>query len=296
MEVYNDKGKPVIRWIAAILLGVLFLILSVLAGMNQMGGMDNPILQLFVGARTAGATVFWKLITLLADTWVLTVFCACLIVFPVRFKLGIPVTAATFAAGLLHALIKAIVGRPRPETIYWLAGVGTSSFPSGHANASVVFYLLLMTILRRYFIIKGSKITGMAITVIAPAIVALVGISRMYLGVHYFSDVIGGWILGSILLIVFITLYDYVWPAKWRITYQPPAWKDPLRKKPEWRHPVPEELDKSDMVEFPKVLKPWRQPTIYDHDERPEDDPTPKKKNEKYTDAEEFIPLDDGRP
>jgi undecaprenyl-diphosphatase len=291
MEVYREKGLPVMRWVAAIVMGVFFITLSVLAGMNQLDGLDQPIYGLFVTDRTAGGIVFMKLMTVWADTWIIAVFCLALVVLNVRLKLGFPVVGATLISVLFRILLKLLVDRPRPDQSLWMVGVSDSSFPSGHACVSVVFYLFLMTILRRHLIIGGHRMAANVISVVLPLLVVLIGLSRIYLGVHYPTDVVGGWLLGGILLIAFITLYDYVWPPQYRVTYEPPAWKDPLRKGRKWKHPQTREDLNVELVEFPKTRGPWRHPRVAKKGEEKEEPASDNENN--YAESEEFIPPDD---
>ena len=88
----------------------------------------------------------------------------------------------------------------------------SSSYPSGHSMVSIVFYGIIMYyIYDSLFFKKKAKI--ILISIISFLLV-LIGLSRMVLGVHYFTDVIGGFALGTIILSTFIILYK----AKIRIT------------------------------------------------------------------------------
>ena len=102
--------------------------------------------------------------------------------------IGIALVGAT----LLSAGLKQWLHRPRPELVPHLARVTSLSFPSGHAMVSSAVYLTLAIMLgeaqpalRRYFV------------ALAVALVVLIGCTRIYLGVHWPSDVLAGWSLGS---------------------------------------------------------------------------------------------------
>ena len=88
--------------------------------------------------------------------------------------------------------IKAAVDRPRPAGA--LAGYSGSSFPSGHAAYSILYVWLAVTIVLR---LRAGMARGAAVIVAGIALTALVGLSRVYLGVHYLSDVSAGWALGA---------------------------------------------------------------------------------------------------
>ena len=90
-------------------------------------------------------------------------------------------------------LMKALIGRPRPELMRHLVDVRSASFPSGHASTAAFVYLTFAA-----FLVRSLGAPALRAYVVAAALVltALAGVSRVYLGVHYPSDVLGGWLLG----------------------------------------------------------------------------------------------------
>ena len=104
---------------------------------------------------------------------------------------------ALFSGGILMALIKIIIKRPRPELPFPVYQEFSFSFPSGHATASIILYGFIA-----YFIWQNSSSNKIRLVsaVSALLVILLIGFSRTYLGVHYFSDVIAGYILGTLCL------------------------------------------------------------------------------------------------
>ena len=109
--------------------------------------------------------------------------------------------AVWFGASVLIAqgtaeAIKAAAARPRPELVTHFDLVYSSSFPSGHAMMSPVVYLTLAGATAARLTTRRGKL---AIISAAIGLVAAIGVSRIYLGVHWPTDVLGGWILGCFL-------------------------------------------------------------------------------------------------
>lgn len=100
------------------------------------------------------------------------------------------VAGATFT---LNSLLKFLIQRDRPETADFLA-VHSFSFPSGHASSTVVIFGLVAIILWQLLPRMWAKVAVGSITLLT----VLVGVSRVYLGAHYPSDVLAGWVVGSI--------------------------------------------------------------------------------------------------
>ena len=101
---------------------------------------------------------------------------------------------AVFSGIAVSDLLKFAFGRPRPDFISAAARVFTTSFPSGHATLSAITYLTIAGLLAES---KSSARVGMYFIVLAALLTILIGISRVYLGVHYPTDVLGGWCVGA---------------------------------------------------------------------------------------------------
>jgi undecaprenyl-diphosphatase len=109
------------------------------------------------------------------------------------------VIVAVSGGAILSAILKHFFERPRPELVPHLVRVSSASFPSGHAMNSAVVYLTLGTLLA-----KSERTAAVRIYLMGAAILLtiLVGFSRVYLGVHWPTDVVAGWCVGSIWALV----------------------------------------------------------------------------------------------
>ncbi len=110
---------------------------------------------------------------------------------------GIAVLVATFSRPLLEFTIKILVDRDRPDFERLVAGNGPS-FPTGHVMAAVALWGLLPLVVSLY---TRRRVVWWASVAIAGVLVAGIGASRVYLGVHWFSDVVGGLIVGAFFLL-----------------------------------------------------------------------------------------------
>ena len=104
--------------------------------------------------------------------------------------------------------MKVIVERARPDGAEALATAGGYAFPSGHSATAVALYGALALIVARH----GDARARRAAIAAAVALSVLVGVTRVYLGVHYPTDVLAGWLLGGAVLAV-----------AWRLAVTPPA-------------------------------------------------------------------------
>ena len=104
------------------------------------------------------------------------------------------VLASIAGAATLSFVIKGVIERPRPELTLHSMEVYTSSFPSGHATGAAATYLTLGALLARFQRRRRLKAYLLTLAVI---LTVMIGLSRLYLGVHWPSDVLAGWTLGS---------------------------------------------------------------------------------------------------
>jgi undecaprenyl-diphosphatase len=100
---------------------------------------------------------------------------------------------ATLGGELINMALKQLFERPRPDLAFRLTEVNSPSFPSGHAMDSAVIYLTLAALLARLVKPLALKLYFLGLAVV---LTVLVGLSRIYLGVHYPSDVLAGWTAG----------------------------------------------------------------------------------------------------
>jgi len=226
MEVYNKRKTPIMRWLIAFILLLLFgAVLFMIKDGYAPYLVDDPVCKFLFSMRAAWLTGFFKGVTFIANPKTLTVLCLILLVFPkTTLRFGIPVSIVTGLGTLAHNGLKDLIMRDRPDEALWLIKAGGYSFPSGHANASLLFFLFLAFLLAR--VLKRNKHDDIShlMYIVFIIIIFLIGVSRVYLGVHYPTDIIGGWCLGGVLLVLFISLYDALYPLKYHLGIQVSEW------------------------------------------------------------------------
>jgi undecaprenyl-diphosphatase len=102
--------------------------------------------------------------------------------------------ASVSSGALLMSVLKQVFARTRPDLVEHSARVFTESFPSGHATLSAITYLTLGALLARVQARRALKAYSLGVAI---TLTALVGVSRVYLGVHWPTDVLAGWCLGA---------------------------------------------------------------------------------------------------
>lgn len=117
-------------------------------------------------------------------------------------KIGLSIISNIVIIIVLNQLLKRILQRPRPTEFRIVEETGYS-FPSGHSMVSMAFYGYLIYLIYKYVDNRKIKIPLMIFLIL---LIPIIGLSRIYLGVHYTSDVLGGFLLGTVYLILFINI------------------------------------------------------------------------------------------
>lgn len=191
------------KWII-LFLSVLLILLTILVKLNLTSSVDSFFYNLITANMNDYITRIFKVITFLGSTKFITFLC---VIFLVGFAIlkkcqGILISSVMIISTMSNKLVKLLIRRERPEVLK-LVVQGGFSYPSGHTMAAVSMYGILIYIVLKSNLNKKLKII---LSILLGMIPILVGISRVYLGVHYVTDVLGGGILSSILLLI-ITYY-----------------------------------------------------------------------------------------
>ena len=110
-----------------------------------------------------------------------------------RYRTSLFVLSSIVGGWILNAVLKNLFHRPRPSVVPHLTETMSTSFPSGHAMLSAITYLTLGALLAQFAEHRRVKVYLLTVALVLSV---LVGCTRVYLGVHYPTDVLGGWVAG----------------------------------------------------------------------------------------------------
>jgi undecaprenyl-diphosphatase len=164
---------------------------------GDVSAADRAILFAVARARTPWLTIAAIDVTALGSITLVVLFSAftLVVLLVLRDRLGaLQMLAASVGAGILTLVTKDIIERTRPEVAQQLIAVSGFSYPSGHSLSTSALYLTIAIIAGRYVQHLGARV---AIFIAVSAVVIMVGASRVYLGVHYATDVVSGISLGA---------------------------------------------------------------------------------------------------
>ena len=184
-----------------VILSICFILILTLILNGNISNFDNSIYSLISNMISNNMTSFMKIITFLGSAYTIVTITILFILFGKDKKYFSINLISIF---LLNQLLKRIIQRPRPVDINIINENGYS-FPSGHSMISMAVYGFLI-----YYIYKNmnNKRLKWILILLLSILILLIGFSRIYLGVHYASDVLGGFILSLIWLIIFILIID----------------------------------------------------------------------------------------
>lgn len=184
-------------------LSVLFIVLAVLVSFGKMQVIDNAVYNFLIGFRCDALDSFFKFITNFGDeAFIVGMLVAIVVV--LRNKLAVLYACLGADCALTNWIVKQIVRRDRPDVLK-LVVQGGFSFPSGHTMIAMCMYGYLIYVVNKKFTNKYLKFGSIFLL---GCLIILIGVSRVYVGVHYFSDVLAGYILALIILILYIELTE----------------------------------------------------------------------------------------
>ena len=195
------------HWLIAALALILFVWLAREVTRGDALRLDTPIRNAVHARSSPPLTAMMRGVSLVGSEVILVPLGAILVWWLVaakRRRAAVVFAVAALGAEALDQIMKLLFNRPRPEPFFGLASPITHSFPSGHAMVSCCFFGVLAVILAAR---QRSRLKRIAIFAAAALLVALMGFSRVYLGLHYPTDVLAGYAAAVVWLAVVRTVY-----------------------------------------------------------------------------------------
>lgn len=200
----NNKFK--IYGLIIFIATLVFIGVAVGVQTGYLDGFDDAVRYRVYSMRSDKLTVFWRFITHSGDRYVVIILgIILLLIKSLREKYGVKFAIATLSSTALYQIMKYIFQRPRPDLALRLIEQGGYSFPSGHSMNCLVSYGILIYLLLRYCENRRlAKLLSFGLGLLT----ILIGFSRVYVGVHYPTDIIGGWSLGIAVLVAMIYAFE----------------------------------------------------------------------------------------
>lgn len=203
----NNKTKNIIKWILFAITAILAIVVTINVKNGRILELDLNIYKFFSeNIINDKLTPIVKVITHIGGAkivFVLTIL-AIILIKGLKNKLFL-LTGIVGTAGL-NVVLKHIIQRERPNINRLIPEKGYS-FPSGHSMMSMAFYGMLIFLIFKY--VKNTALKWTLI-VILTILLSTIGITRIYLGVHYPSDVIGGFLVSLTYLFILTEIYNKV--------------------------------------------------------------------------------------
>lgn len=187
------------------ILTFLFIFLILLIKTDMINGFDTQIYSLITANMSPDLTQFFKSLTFLGEGKTIAAFCVFFLILFYILKekeIGFIIAGCVIINSFISEFLKMIIARPRPDVLR-LVTENSYSFPSSHTLASITLWgILLYLIFKSNINTKVNEKIKWIFLIILTVFLILIPVSRIYLGAHHTSDVIGGAVLAILLLLI----------------------------------------------------------------------------------------------
>ena len=200
------KMKKYLNFILTAILVFIVIGLLILIKTGYIVGFDNAVFNFVTINENLFLENMYKTFTFLASTTFIVIVCILIILFLKNKKMALCIVGSVIISTIVNNVLKLIIRRERP-LVRRLVEEKSFSFPSGHTMAATTLYGILI-----FFVMKSNmnKKTRISISIVLGIMPICVALSRVYLGAHYASDVTGG-IITSTALLLFETYFFNIW-------------------------------------------------------------------------------------
>ncbi len=202
MEKKQDRGLKDTKTIILYICIILFVILTITVLTKLFDPIDSYMGSLVIGMRSDGLTKFMTIITNIARAYSLIAISILLLFIIKNKKIPLSITINLIAVFLTSQVFKFIFRRARPDGLSLVSASGYS-YPSGHTMVSCAYFTFIVYLLCQRI---SNKFWKTLLIIFSTIMILLIGFSRIYLGVHYLSDVLGGFLLGIAYLMIYLKI------------------------------------------------------------------------------------------
>ena len=208
------RGPYLLTAIVAFIIAViginLFIELTDLVKGESIAKFDNNIFDFVSSLRSDTVTSYFRFFTKIGDVKGYLIIVALSIILTIVFfkkwKYTIQIIIVLALASVSNLILKRVFERSRPD-IEQLVIAESLSYPSGHAMSAMAFYGFLIFLISRF---KWNIVPKIALILLLIIVILSIGISRIYLGVHYPSDIVGGYIAGMIWVVFCVFIFNLI--------------------------------------------------------------------------------------
>ena len=211
---YNANLPYVLTVLAALIIVIvginLFIELTDTLKTETLATYDQNITNYIISYRSPALTNYFIFVTNIGDVYGYLIVIVCTLLISIlkfkRWKYVAQITIVLALSAVSNMILKRFIDRARPG-IEHLVSVETLSYPSGHAMSAMAFYGFVIYLFYRF---KMNLFLKWVVMLIFLLLILSIGISRIYLGVHYPSDIAGGFIAGFIWVVFCVLLFDLI--------------------------------------------------------------------------------------
>ncbi len=213
-KLYRGKMPYIIIVLVALILFIgginLFVEFTSELQTETLAEYDQLVTNYVISYRSPMFTHYFRFMTEVGDVYgylavLVIVLLLTLLVFK-KWKYVFQITLVLLLATVSNMMLKRSFDRARPDIEHWVA-VKTLSYPSGHAMSAMAFYGFLIYLIYRF---KMNWILKITLIILLSILILSIGISRIYLGVHFPSDIFGGFVAGSIWVFFCILIFNLI--------------------------------------------------------------------------------------
>lgn len=190
----ENKQNRKYQWLLIGCMLVQFALIASQVMANPVNTFDETLRHQIYQCRNPLLNAVFITITYMGNWQTITLLAVVLLFLPrTRREIGVPFAVISLSSTVAYKLVKEFFQRPRPELDVRLIPQGGYSFPSGHSMNCMVCFGILIYLIQRYC---PNRKAANILTVVLLLLIGAIGFSRVYVGVHFPTDVLGGWTLG----------------------------------------------------------------------------------------------------